>query len=77
MINNRNIKDMTLRERFDSRGFAVNKYAKAYGVNHSILSQVLDGVYSGRNINENGSTRRIIAQLKKDRVWIGKLPWEV
>ncbi len=59
MINNRNIKDMTLRERFDSRGFAVNKYAKAYGVNHSILSQVLDGVYSGRNINENGSTRRI------------------
>ena len=77
MINNRNIKDMTLKERFDSRGFGVNSYSKAYGVNHSILSQVLDGVYSGRNINENGSTRRIIAQLKKDKVWIGKLPWEV
>ena len=77
MINNRNINDMTLRDRFDSRGFAVNKNAKAYGINHSILSQVLDGVYSGRNINENGITRRIIMQLKKDKVWIGRLPWEV
>ena len=77
MINNRNIKDMTLKERFDSRGFGVNSYSKAYGVNHSILSQVLDGVYSGRNINENGITRRIIMQLKKDKVWIGRLPWEV
>ena len=73
----KDFKDKTLKERFDSRGFGVNSYAKAYGVGHSILSQVLSGVYSGRNSNENGKTRRIIAQLKKDKVWIGKLPWEV
>lgn len=25
---------------------------------------------------ENGATRKIIAQLKKDKVWIGRWPWE-
>ena len=73
----KNLKNMTLKERFDSRGFGVNSYAKAYGVGHSILSQVLSGVYSGKNSTENGKTRRIISQLKKDKVWIGPLPWEV
>lgn len=71
------LKEMSLRERFDSRGFGVNSYAAAYGVGHSILSQVLSGVYSGKNSTENGKTRRIIAQLKKDKIWIGPLPWEV
>jgi hypothetical protein len=74
---NKSLKDMTLKERFDSRGFAVNKYAKAYGVTHPILSGVLSGVYSGKNTPENGATRKIIMQLKKDKVWIGRLPWEV
>ena len=77
MINNRNIKDMTLKERFDSRGFAVNKYAKAYGVTHPILSGVLSGMYSGKNTPENGATRKIIMKIKKDKVWIGRLPLEV
>ena len=67
---------MSLKERFDSRGFAVKKYVTAYGVSHTILSMVLSGLRNGRN-NINGDTRKIIVQLKKDRVWIGKLPWEV
>ena len=54
---------MTLKERFDSRGFAVNKYAKAYGVTHPILSGALSGMYSGKNTPENGPTRKIIIQL--------------
>ncbi|MDN5069497.1 hypothetical protein ACN2C0_10755 [Aliarcobacter butzleri] len=67
---------MTLKERFDSRGFAVKKYATVYGVSHTVLSMVLSEKSHGRN-NINGDTRKIMAQLKKDNVWIGKLPWEV
>jgi len=71
-------KDMSLKERFNKRGFGVTSYARAYGVGHSILSLVLSGVYNGRNSSVNGgATRRIIAQLKKDKIWIEKLPWEV
>ncbi|MCG3698848.1 hypothetical protein L5F42_03225 [Aliarcobacter butzleri] len=76
MSDNKNLKNMTLKERFDNRGFAVKKYATAYGISHTILSMVLSGERNGRN-NINGDTRKIIAQLKKDKVWIGKLPWEV
>jgi hypothetical protein len=47
------------------------------GVTHPILSGVLSGMYSGKNTPENGATRKIIMQLKKDKVWIGRLPWEV
>ncbi|WP_222718446.1 hypothetical protein [Aliarcobacter vitoriensis] len=72
----KSFKDKTLKERFDDRGFAVKKYATAYGVNQAILSLVLNGTLVGKN-NINGDTRKIIAQLKKDSVWIGKLPWEV
>lgn len=76
MLDNKNFKNMTLKERFDSRGFAVKKYATAYGVSHTILSMVLSEVRNGK-YNINGDTRKIIAQLKQDKVWIGKLPWEV
>ncbi|MCG3658630.1 hypothetical protein [Aliarcobacter butzleri] len=76
MSDNKNFKNMTLKERFDSRGFAVKKYATAYGVSHTILSMVLSEVRNGK-YNINGDTRKIIAQLKQDKVWIGKLPWEV
>ena len=69
-------KDMSLKERFDSRGFAVTAYARAYGVSHSVLSLVLNGVYNGKYEGRGGDTRRIIAQLKKDKIWVGKLPWE-
>ncbi|MFW3412052.1 hypothetical protein ACN9J3_04885 [Aliarcobacter butzleri] len=71
------IKERSLKERFESRGFAVKSYAKAYGVTHPILSGVLSGIYNGKNSSENGATRKIIMQLKKDKVWIGRLPWEV
>lgn len=67
---------MTLKERFDRRGFAVSSYARAYGVEHAILSKVLDGVLDGTKGHRGGSTRRIIAQLKADKIWIGKFPWD-
>jgi len=73
-------KKMTLKERFDSRGFGVSSYARAYGVSHTILSLVLKGTYNGKHQNtkaNGGATRKIIAQLKQDKIWIGKLPWEV
>ncbi|DAB29337.1 MAG TPA: hypothetical protein CFH84_10040 [Sulfurimonas sp. UBA12504] len=73
----KNIRTMTLKERFDRRGFAVSSYARAYGVEHAILSKVLDGVLDGTKGHRGGSTRRIIAQLKEDKIWIGKLPWEL
>lgn len=73
----KSLKDTTLKERFDSRGFGVKSYSKAYGVSHSILSLVLSGVYNGKHSTaKDGPTKRIIAQLKKDKIWIGALPWE-
>ena len=65
----------TLRERFDRRGFGVNKYAKAYGLHSSTLSRVLTEELTGKNAS-GGAVRKVIAQLKKDEVYIGKLPWE-
>lgn len=67
---------MTIKERFDARGFGVTAYARAYGVGHAIVSCVLSGTYNGKQESSDGKTRRIIAQLKKDGVWIGPLPWE-
>jgi len=73
---NKSIKNMTLRERFESRHISIAKYARAYGVDHAILSKVLDGKLNGSKGHRGGSTRKIIAQLKADKIWIGKLPWE-
>lgn len=73
----KNFRTMTLKERFDRRGFAVSAYARAYDVDHGILSKVLEGVLDGSKGHRGGSTRRIIAQLKADKIWIGKLPWDV
>lgn len=61
----------SLRDRFDKRGFAVNKYARAYGVNPAILTQVLDGNLNGKQ-NIDSSVRKIIAQLRNDGVFVGK-----
>jgi ribosomal protein L29 len=73
------LKEMSLRERFDSRGFSPQAYAKAYGVDRATLYDVFAQRATGRkdSTNKSGDVRRIIAQLKKDKVWIGKLPWEV
>lgn len=65
-----------MRKRFDNRGFGINAYARAYGVDSSILGKVLNGALDGTKNHRGGSTRRIIAQLKSDKVWIGPLPWE-
>lgn len=75
----KNYKDMTLRERFDSRGFSPTAYAKAYDFKRSNLYDVFDGKATGTKESEkkSGEVRRIIARLKLDKVWIGKLPWEI
>ncbi|PLY08377.1 MAG: hypothetical protein C0625_01965 [Arcobacter sp.] len=75
-MNMKKIRDMTLKERFDRRGFGVTAYARAYGVDASILSKVLQGQFDGSKGHRGGKTRIIILQLKNDKVWIGKLPWE-
>jgi hypothetical protein len=80
-MNKRNIKDMTLRERFDARGFSPAAYAKAYGVERVVLYGIFSGRVTGvkkshKKDSTSGDVRRVIAQLKKDKVWIGKLPWE-
>ncbi len=70
------MRDICLRDRFDRRGFSVKKYATAYKLNHSTLSRVLSGELTGKN-KAGGAVRKIIAQLKKDKVWVGAIPWEV
>lgn len=71
---------MNMRERFEKRGFSVTKYARALGVQHSIVTRVLDGKMDGSRYyksDRSKNTRRVIAQLKKDGIWIGPLPWEM
>jgi hypothetical protein len=72
-------KEMSLRERFDSRGFSPQAYARAYGIDRSTLYDVFAGKATGKHSfsPKGGDVRRIIAQLKNDKVWIGPLPWEV
>jgi len=74
----KSFKEMTLKERFDSRGFSPTAYAKAYGISRSSLYDIFNGDSTGEKNSENkaGDVRRAIAQLKKDKVWIGPLPWE-
>lgn len=67
---------MSLRERFEARGFAVKRYAAAYGISHTVLSLVLSEKLNGKN-SVNGDVRKAIVQLKGDMVWVGRLPWEV
>ena len=73
---NKIIEKTEMRKRFDSRGFGVNSYAKAYGVSHPILSKVLDGKLNGSKIKPDGKVRVLMMQLKKDGVIRSKLAWE-
>lgn len=66
----------SMRERFNKKGFGVNKYAKAHNINHCTLSMILDGVLNGEKSPETGRVRRALQQLKNDGVYIGRLPWE-
>lgn len=72
------LKNMTLKERFDAKGFSVVKYARAHGLCQPTLSLILgcDAQTTGKRKSAKGNTRRVFAQLKKDGVWIGALPWE-
>jgi hypothetical protein len=66
-----------LKQRFDNRGFAVTAYSRAYKVDTSIVTKVLKGELDGTKNHRGGATRKLLEQLKKDKVWIGRLPWEV
>jgi len=74
----KSFKDMTLKERFDARGFSIQKYATAYGVSRQTIYDVFSGKATGKkdSSKKTGDVRRIIAQLKNDNIWIGPLPWE-
>jgi predicted transcriptional regulator len=62
---------------FDKRGFSPMAYSKAYDVDRSALTKVLSGELTGEKTTpRSGAVRKIIAQLKSDKIWIGKLPWE-
>lgn len=72
-----NINDPSLlKKRFDMRGFAVAAYARAYKVDHAILSKVLQGKLDGTKDHRGGSTKKIILRLKVDGVWRGRVPWD-
>lgn len=66
-----------LKYRLNCRGFGVTAYARAYKGDVSILTKILKGELDGSKGHRGGSTRKIMEQLKEDKVWIGRLPWEV
>ena len=72
------LKNMTLRARFDAKGFSGVKYARAHGLCQPTLSLILSGdeQTTGKNRTRQGNTRKAYRQLKEDGVWIGALPWE-
>ena len=66
---------MTLRDRFNSKGFGINAYVKAHNINQTTLSLVLDGKLKGSNVTAQGNTKKVITQLYRDNIWIAPLPW--
>ena len=67
-----------IRYEFDKRGFSPMSYSKAFDLDRSALTKILSGSLTGEKTTpRSGAVRKIIAQLKADKVWIGKLPWEV
>ena len=70
---------MTLRERFDAKCLAVSKYARVNKLSQPMLSDILNGKSktTAKRRTKKGSARKIYAQLKKDGIYIGTLPWEV
>ncbi len=72
------IREMSIRERFNAKGFGVVKYARAHKLSQPILSYILseNKDVTGRQNNGRGVTRKAYTQLKSDGVYIGTLPWE-
>jgi len=67
---------MTKRERFIAKGFGINAYVKAFKLNQTTLSLVLDDKLKGSNVSSKGMTRKVILRLHKDGVWQEPLPWK-
>ncbi len=77
VIEHKGVKKTRLRARFEDKKYTVSRYAQILKINHSILSNILDGKYDGSKSKEGGATRKMIIELKKDGVWLGKFPWEI
>ena len=67
---------MTKRELFKAKGFGINAYVKAFNLNQTTLSLVLDGTLKGSRVSSKGMTRKIIMRLREDGVWNEPLPWK-
>lgn len=65
-----------LRARFDSLMFSDGKYIEKYQLDKTMFSKLMNRRVTGKNVkDENSTVGKIIAQLKKDGVWAGELPW--
>lgn len=73
---NRQKQKTVMRKRFENKGFSIVNYARAHGINRSILSLVLDGVFDGRRNRKESQVRRAILQLKADGIWDKPISWE-
>lgn len=71
---------MTLRKRFDDRGFAVNAYARAHDLVVDSLLRTLSGEAKGIRAGRRGTYSEVqlcILQLHKDGVWSEELPFKL
>lgn len=65
-----------IRARFDALLFDDGKYVKKHNLDKTTFSKLMNRRVTGKNVkDENSTTGKIIAQLKKDGVWVGELPW--
>lgn len=65
-----------LKQRLTNSGRVAAVYAKAKGLQETALRRVLSGETNGKRARREGQTRKVISHLKKDGIWIGKLPWD-
>jgi hypothetical protein len=65
-----------LRERFEGAGYSVSKYAKKARVSPALVVKVIDGEYRVADWRRAAKYRRLMNQLKRDGVFVGRLPWE-
>lgn len=57
---------LSLKERFDNRGFSMAKYAAAKELDAIALRDLLDGKTNGK---KRGKARKCVEQLRIDGVW--------
>lgn len=73
---NQHEKFVILKSRFVDSGRTPSAYARVKELDRQTIIHVLNAQRNGRNETKQGKSRAVFEQLKKDKLWTWKFPWE-